>query len=168
MRPAKRSKFRSGTKVHGRRMVNSCAGFTLIELIVAVGVMTILATIAYPAYTGAIRKAKRAEGRSALMQLMQEEERYFSQNNRYALIASNSTDKSARKFKWHSADSPGKSAYEIVASACAGDVIENCVQLIAKPGTDKVDASYKDPECGELGLASNGKRTASGKGASCW
>ncbi|MDB5793723.1 MAG: type pilin protein [Noviherbaspirillum sp.] len=168
MRLAKRSKFRSGIKTHGRRMEHSCTGFTLMELMVAVAVMAILATIAYPAYTGAIRKAKRAEGRSALMQLMQEEERYFSQNNRYALIASDSTDKSARKFKWHSADSPGKSAYEIVASACAGDVIENCVQLNAKPGTDKVDASYKDPECGELGLASNGKKTASGKGASCW
>jgi type IV pilus assembly protein PilE len=139
-----------------------------MEIMVATAIVALLATFAYPSYTSAMRKAKRAEARSALMQLIQEEERYYSQNNRYAVFSSDSSTATTRKFKWHSGDSPAKSAYEIVASTCAGDVIENCVQLVAKPGTSKVDAAYKDPECGELGLASNGKKTASGNGASCW
>lgn len=168
MRSAKRSKKDGGLGAAYFVRRRRCAGFTLVELVVATAIIAVLGAIAYPSYTGAVRKAKRAEARSALMQLIQEEERYYSQNNRYALFSSDSSATNARKFKWHSGDSPARSAYEIAASACAGDVIENCVQLTAKPGTVKVDATYEDRECGELGLASTGKKTAAGDVASCW
>jgi type IV pilus assembly protein PilE len=168
MRTARRSKPAPGANAAGGLPHRGHRGFTLTELLVAMAIAVILAAIAYPSYVSTMRKAKRAEARSALMQLMQEQERYFSQNNRYALIPPDPSKAGAAKFKWHSGDSSAKSAYEIVAAACAGDTIENCVQLTAKPGTAKVDASYEDPQCGELGLASNGKKTASGDVASCW
>ena len=45
------------------------AGFTLIELMIALVVVGILATIAYPAYLDSVRKSKRADAKAALLDL---------------------------------------------------------------------------------------------------
>jgi type IV pilus assembly protein PilE len=150
---------RSGTVV-----ITVCRGFTLIELMMVVVVVAILAAVAYPSYQEAVRKAKRAEGRAALMELMQQQERYYSQKNTYIEFSSTSTDANEKRFKWHSGDSPQSSAYEIYGAACADD-ISNCVILTARPGTDKV-SRYVDNKCGELTLSSTGKKTAVGN--DCW
>ena len=141
-------------------------GFTLIELLIAVAIVGILATLAYPTYLDAMRKTRRAEGRSALMQLMQQQERYYSQNNTYIVFSSVSTDANQQKFKWFSGDNPMNSSYEISAAACDGEVIQNCVGLTAIPGTEKVNASYADPVCGNLIMTSNGAKSATG--SNCW
>lgn len=58
-------------------------GFTLMELIIAVAIIGILASIAYPSYLQQVAKAKRAEAASALLQGAQALERYYSTNGRY-------------------------------------------------------------------------------------
>jgi len=58
-------------------------GFTLIELMIVVAVIAILASIAYPAYRDSVLKGKRAAGRAALAELLQQEERYMTQQNTY-------------------------------------------------------------------------------------
>ena len=60
------------------------AGFTLIELMVAVAVVAILAAIAYPSYTGQIVKTRRSAGAACLMEQAQFMERYYSTNMGYA------------------------------------------------------------------------------------
>jgi type IV pilus assembly protein PilE len=58
-------------------------GFTLIELMIAVAVVGILASIAYPSYTDHVRKARRADAQGALMGLSNAMERFFTQNSTY-------------------------------------------------------------------------------------
>jgi type IV pilus assembly protein PilE len=60
------------------------AGFSLIELMITVVVGAILVSIAVPAYTTQIRKTRRTEARSALLDLASREERYYSVNNTYS------------------------------------------------------------------------------------
>lgn len=142
------------------------SGFTLIELMVAVAVVAILAGIAYPSYIDHVRKAKRAEGKVALMQLLQQQERFYSQRGNYIAFSSASTDEDEKKFKWYSGNTAESSGYEIVGEACQGESIKNCVQLTAKPGTSKVDASFKDPSCGNLTITSTGVKGADSD--NCW
>jgi type IV pilus assembly protein PilE len=137
-------------------MKNQQGGFTLIEIMIVVVVVSLLASVAYPSYRESVLKGKRTEGRAALMQLMQQEERYFSQNTSYIVFTSASTDENEKKFRWFSGSSAPDSAYEIRADACKGETIQNCVILTAKPGTNKVNPNFKDPVCGNLTLNSMG------------
>lgn len=143
-------------------------GFTLIELMIAGVVAAILAAMAYPSYRHAVRKTKRAEGRAALMRLMQQEERYYSQFASYLAFSSAADDAEGKRFPWYSADAPRASAYEISGAACEGESIRDCVILTAKPGTGRVDASFRDEECGALTLTSAGVKGAAGDASACW
>ncbi len=62
-------------------------GFTLMELMIVVAVIAILAGIAYPQYTAYGERARRSEGRSALLNAAALEERYYSDNNQFAALA---------------------------------------------------------------------------------
>lgn len=59
-------------------------GFTLIELMMAVLIITILTVIAVPSYTTYVLKSHRTEAKSMLMDIAAREERYMSTNGVYA------------------------------------------------------------------------------------
>lgn len=58
-------------------------GFTLIELMVVVVIVSILASIAYPSYLNSVMKSRRADAKSALLQNAQFMERTYTANNTY-------------------------------------------------------------------------------------
>jgi type IV pilus assembly protein PilE len=59
------------------------AGFTLVELMIVIVIATILISVAIPAYTSQMRKSRRTEAKTAVLDLASREERYFSTNNQY-------------------------------------------------------------------------------------
>jgi type IV pilus assembly protein PilE len=150
------------------RRVESKAGFTLIEMLIVLAVMMVLAAIVYPSYAGYVVKARRIEGKSALMEAVQQEERYYTRSNTYIAFSAESTDAQERRFKWWSGSAAATSAYELSARACPGRELSQCVEVRATPGTAKVDPSFRDADCQELTLNSAGERTAAGPSARCW
>jgi len=63
------------------------AGFTLIEMLAAVSIAGVLASIAYPTFEAPIQKARRTDALVALMQLQMAEERWHSNHLSYATLA---------------------------------------------------------------------------------
>lgn len=61
----------------------TATGFTLIELMIAVAIVGILATIAAVSYSTQIQKSRRTDARSALLDLAGREEKLFSTTNAY-------------------------------------------------------------------------------------
>ncbi|MBB5609041.1 MULTISPECIES: type IV pilin protein [unclassified Janthinobacterium] len=147
-------------------------GFSLVEMMAVLVILSLLLALALPAYYGHVVRAKRVQGQASLLQLMQQQERYYSQNNSYLLFSAASTEPSAKQFQWWSGDGPegnaGRSAYEIEAVACPGMQIKLCVLLRALPGTPRVDQQFHDADCGVLSLNSAGVRGSSGPAAHCW
>ena len=58
-------------------------GFTLIELMITVAIVAILAMIAAPAFNKQIRKSRRTEARTTLLDLAARAERLYSTSNTY-------------------------------------------------------------------------------------
>lgn len=65
--------------VQGRRR-----GFTLIELIVAVAMVAILATVALPSYQSHLRKSYRAEAQAYLMAVAARQQQFLLDTHAYA------------------------------------------------------------------------------------
>jgi type IV pilus assembly protein PilE len=63
-------------------------GFTLIELMVALVVVTVLIMIAIPAYQNQIRESRRTEAKTALLDLAGREETLYSTQNLYSMVPS--------------------------------------------------------------------------------
>ncbi len=59
-------------------------GVTLIELMIVVVIVALLAALGYPSYASYMVRAKRTEGRGALLQYATEQEKFYLSNNTYA------------------------------------------------------------------------------------
>lgn len=65
------------------------SGFSLIEVMITVAIIAILASIAYPSYQDYVTKSRRTDGRSALLDLANRLETYYTNHNTYATATIN-------------------------------------------------------------------------------
>ena len=95
-------------------------GFTLIELLIAVAIVGIIAGIAYPSYQDQIRKSRRAQGKTELLELAQFMERNFTITGRYNLDASGAAvNTAALPFSESPKDGAGTKYYDLTLAATA-------------------------------------------------
>ena len=66
-----------------RKMYRHMRGVTLLELMIVTVIIGIMASIAYPNYREFVARAKRNEAKAALLQIAQNQERFYLQNNTY-------------------------------------------------------------------------------------
>lgn len=127
-------------------MIKKMNGFTLIELIVSVLVVAILSNFAINTYTKKIIEVRRAEGKSKLLEIMQRQEKYYSENNTYVTALTN---------LGYGENTVFSDAKYYLITATANDIgISDGVVLTAVPQGNQI----KDTQCGSFILNSNGQR----------
>lgn len=129
-------------------------GVTLMELMTVVTIIGILAAVAYPAYVEQSRRGRRAAAAAMLQNVIQQSERYYSENNTYttALTDLGYTGPVESEHNTHT----------ISLTTCPTGTIATCVEVQATP-------NVADAKCDVIWLRSNNERSATGSQPSiCW
>jgi len=141
-------------------------GFTLIELMVVVGIIGILAAVAFPSYTNYVTRTKRAIAKSFMSQIASKQEQFFSDNKRYAdhLAELGYADKelTVNPSSEYVANGAADGLYLLSLS----DTGTRTFTITAAPlGTQ----STNDTDCGSLTMNQSGTKGASGDAPDgCW
>jgi len=142
-------------------------GFTLVELMITLVVATILISIAVPAYTTQMRKSRRTEAKTAVLDLATREEQLFATTSNY------STD-------------PTQLGYAAVGSGAMFPVSTGQYYVISVQVPDPAQAAgipsfiitatpaagspqQQDLQCQSFSVNQTGTQTATGTlGNACW
>ena len=138
-----------------KRNRKSSRGFTLVELMVTVAVISILAAIGYPAYTNYTYKARRTEATGSLLDFATRMERYYADNNAYPVA----TDDIEVKDIMRSDTADTEHGYYTLGFAAQA---AQSYTLQAVPG-----GAQSSDTCGTFTINSLGARNVSGTGT-CW
>jgi len=136
------------------------AGFSLIELIVAVSVVALLSAIALPSFMQNVRKSKRVDAQTALVRATSNLERFFGANGTYT------TDASDLGLLIDSgvAYSDDRGYVMSIAAGATGIGSSYVVTATAASGTTQAS----DTGCTVLTVSSLGQRTPSPTTSRCW
>jgi len=141
-------------------------GFTLIELMIVVGLIAIVATLAYPSYVDSIRKGRRGDAQQGLMEAAQKLENFYARNATYT---ADLTQIGYGAAGWNAIDVAAGSGivyYQFrVVPAVAGCALANCFELETQSLLDQVN----DPVT-RYSLRSTGAKshTISGSAVNGW
>ena len=132
------------------RFRKNSRGVTLIELLITVAIVAILAAIAYPSYQSQQQRARRTEGKVALLNLQIAEEKYFLANNQYGSLADLGLSTGTTMNTEHS-------YYQISFAS------QDATSFLAQATAQNAQAS---DTCANLTLSNTGAKTPSTGG--CW
>jgi type IV pilus assembly protein PilE len=146
--------------------VSGESGFTLVELMIVVVVVSILATIAISGYTNQVRKSRRTEARTALLDLASREERFMSTNSNYSITPSDLGYTGALPI------TVGSGYYQItvLTKVDATSTVPASFLITATPVAGK--GQDKDASCQSFSVDNTGLQTATAQGGvattTCW
>jgi type IV pilus assembly protein PilE len=136
------------------------SGFTLMELMITVAIVAILATIAYGSYTSQVRKSRRTEAKTALMDLAGREERLYSTTNAYSSTPSD--------LGYNVAGNPfvvGSGFYQVqILNVGLGPPATFKLTATPVPGAGQDN----DTECQSFTVDQTGTQSSTGTSSSCW
>ncbi len=130
-------------------LYKSSIGFTLLELMLVVVIIGILASIAYPSYRDFVLRAKRSEGKAALLKVQLAQEKYRANHINYGSLAQLGL----------STSSP-TGYYNITVNL---SLTENAYTASANP-------NFMDTNCGTLSITQIDTKTVTGSSSviNCW
>jgi type IV pilus assembly protein PilE len=143
---------------------DACRGFSLIELLVAIAIIGILASIAIPAYTSYVQRANRSDAKTQLLEAAAFLQRCFSQNNDYRCAPA---APAAMPAPFNQSPAVGAAKYTITVTAGGGTGSTTFTLTATRTGTMAGD------ECGDFTLTHTGVRnivneTPGRTAAECW
>ena len=148
------------------------SGFTLIELMIVVVIVSILGSIAIPSYQQYIVEAKRTMVQQEMHVVASRQEQFMQDNKTYASglallgygAATIGIDDSGQRVL--ATDTSAQYVLQTAAltTSASGVITEYTIEAIPKGVQQK-----RDTACGTLQLDTSGKKSASGKDADdCW
>ncbi len=116
-------------------MLKLSSGFTLIELMIAIVVLSILVALAYPGYQSQMVKSRRADGQRIMLEIMNEQQKFYSRNSTYTedLVSGGTVGLTYPNPNGDGTVYSEKEYYLVTAQACPTKTISQCVLLTAVP-----------------------------------
>lgn len=146
---------------------NRARGFTLLELMIVVVVLSILVGVGYPSYRGNVIQSKRSVARAALTEFASRQESFYLDRKQYATTPSalgypaNTVNYGSDGQLQPSGSVNSDTVYSLTFASSGAR--SYTVQAIPQNG------QADDSDCGTLTLTNNGKKGASGTStARCW
>lgn len=132
-------------------------GFTLIELMIAVAVVGILASIAYPSYNEFVAKSRRAQAKAVVSMAQQWMERFYTENYSYYSIRGTNkvvTDIFPLDLKQSPPPGDGSVQYDIAIK-----VDQKTPEVFVLAMTRKLGGGMAADRCGGLEVDQYGRKT---------
>lgn len=127
---------------HSAKLVR---GFTLIEILVVVAIISILASVALPAYREYVMKGKIPDATASLAGKRAKLELYFDNNHAYAAAPECQTDSTTSKFfKFTCTASDAKMTYTITATG--QDSMANFIYTIDQANAKTTASPWGDSD----------------------
>jgi len=138
-------------------------GLTLVELMVTLVILALLSAIVYPLYQNQVRKARRVEAKSTLMEIALAEERYLSTVGSYGTAAQLGVEYTELVNRMTDRDGDGNPDYYTIAITPVAPTTTFTVTATAD-GAQEADAA-----CATFAIDQLGQRTATGTDPDvCW